>query len=108
MRITTLSAAACSVALLLIPLGAGVAGAETGISVVGMSQSQAETTLSEGDVPYTILNRAGSTMQNCRVTEQRDRGYETEVTYEWNYDDEEWDTIETEVWRGLSLIVFCD
>ncbi|MEE2034205.1 PASTA domain-containing protein [Rhodococcus chondri] len=105
---TTLSAAACAAAgaLLLSPLAAGVATAQPGPHVVGMSQEQATTTLREANVPYRIINRAGSTMQDCRVTEQRDLGYDVEVSYDW--DGKEWDKIETKVWRGIGLTIFCN
>lgn len=108
MRRNILRAAACSAALLISTIGAGVAGAQTDISTVGMSQEQAEATLSEAGVEYIILSRAGSTLRNCNVTEQRDRGYDTEVEYSWDADDQEWDKTETEVWRGVALVVFCD
>lgn len=108
MRKIILGAAACSAALLVSSLGAGVAGAETDISTVGMSQEQAEATLSEAGVEYIILSRSGSTLRNCNVTEQRDRGYDTEVEYSWDADDQEWDKTETLVWRGVALVVFCD
>lgn len=104
---TTISAAACAAAgaLLLSPLAAGVAAAQPAPYVVGMSQEQATTTLEGAGVPYRIINRAGSTMQDCRVTAQRDLGYDVEVEYDW--DGEEWDKIETEVWRGVGLTIFC-
>ncbi len=108
MRRIILGAAACSAALLASTFGAGTAGAQTDISTVGMSQQQAETTLSDAGVPYIILSRSGSALRNCNVTEQRDRGYDTEVTYSWDSDDQDWDKTETLVWRGVALVVLCD
>ncbi|MFX1760507.1 Uncharacterised protein [Rhodococcus gordoniae] len=108
----SLISAACAAALLSpVPLSvalAGTAAAQTDVSVVGMSQEQARTVLSDAGVPYIILNRSGSTMQNCRVTEQRDRGYDVEVEYDWNHEDGTWDKTEVEVWRGLALVIVCD
>jgi hypothetical protein len=108
MHSNVLGAAAGAAGRLATTSGAGVAGAQTDISTVGMSQEQAEATLSEAGVEYIILSRAGSTLRNCNVTEQRDRGYDTEVEYSWDADAEEWDKTETEVWRGVALVVFCD
>ena len=109
----SLVATACAVALLSpVPVSialAGSAAAEIGdFSVVGMSQEQAETALSEADIPYVILNRAGNKLKNCRVTEQRDRGYTVEDEWEWDSGNSEWTKTETEVWRGVALVVFCD
>lgn len=105
-----LSALACAAAL-LSPLPAGIAitataQAQSPINVVGMSQADGQAALSAAGVPYIILNRSGSTMQDCRVTEQRDRGYYVEVDYD--YDDGEWKKTETDVWRGLALVVVCN
>ncbi|WP_301845487.1 hypothetical protein [Rhodococcus pyridinivorans] len=111
MRRSLVSAACAAVMLSPVPLSvalAGTAAAQTDISVVGMSQEQAQQVLSDAGVPYIILNRSGSTMQNCRVTEQRDRGYDVEVEYDWDHENKEWDKTEVEVWRGLALVVLCD
>lgn len=103
-------ALACAAALLApVPTAIAVttiAQAQSPVNVVGMSQAEAQTVLSDTGVPYIILNRSGSTMQDCLVTEQRDRGYYTEVEYD--YDDGEWKRTETEVWRGVALVVVCD
>ncbi|MEU5843183.1 hypothetical protein [Rhodococcus sp. NPDC047139] len=111
MRRSLISTACVAALLSPVPLTvalAGTAAAQTDISVVGMSDDQAEKVLSEAGVPYVILNRSGSTMQNCVVTEQRDRGYDVVTEREWDSDDDEWVTTETEVWRGVALVVVCD
>ncbi|MEE2057833.1 hypothetical protein [Rhodococcus artemisiae] len=107
---TTLSVAACAAAgaLLLSPLAAGIAAAQNAPNTVGMSQEQATRTLTDANVPWRIISRAGSTLQDCTVTEQRDRGYVTETDYEWDYDKQEWKKVETEVWRGVGLIILCN
>ena len=111
MRRSLISAACVAALLSPLPLTvafAGTAAAQTDISVVGMPETEARTALSDAGVPYIILNRSGSTMQNCRVTEQRDRGYDVDVEYTWNSEDSEWDRTEVEIWRGVALVVLCD
>ena len=106
----TFSAAACAAAgaLLLSPLAAGIATAQNAPNTVGMSQEQATRVLNDSGVSWHVISRAGSTLTNCRVTEQRDLGYTTETDYEWDSENEEWDETETEVWNGVGLIIFCD
>ncbi|MFD6857612.1 hypothetical protein ACFWB0_07775 [Rhodococcus sp. NPDC060086] len=107
---TTISAAACAAAgaLLLSPLAAGIATAQNAPNTVGMSQEQATRVLNDSGAPWHIISRAGSTLQDCTVTEQRDLGYDTETEQEWDYDKEEWKTVEVDVWRGVGLIIFCN
>jgi hypothetical protein len=107
---TTLSAAACAAAgaLLLSPLAAGIATAQNAPNTVGMTQEQATTTLTDSNVPWRIISRAGSTLQECTVTEQRDLGYYTETEQEWDSDKQEWKSVEVDVWRGVGLIILCN
>lgn len=101
-------AGACASALFVTILAASTAVAQPGPYVVGMSQEEAVEVLKGTDTPYRIINRAGSTMQNCTVTEQRDRGYDIERDWEWDSSKEEWKLVETKVWRGIGLTIFCD
>jgi len=96
--------AATAAALLL---GGTAASAAPVPSVVGMSESAARATLDAEGVPYTVLNRSGTSSDSCTVTEQRDRGYRTETDTVYDRDDHEFDRIETQVWRGLGLVVVC-
>lgn len=107
MRTTISAIAAATAAVATLLLGAGTAGAAPTPSVVGMSESAARATLDAAGVPYTVLNRSGSASSGCTVTEQRDRGYRTEIDRVYNYDTREFDRVETEVWRGISLAVVC-
>lgn len=106
MRTGTAAASATAAGLLLLAsVAGGTALAQPGPDVVGMSETQAIDTLDRDGVPWRIINRAGSTMTDCVVTEQRDLGYDVQVDYEW--DDDEWKKVETEVWRGVGLTIFC-
>ncbi len=73
-----------------------------------MTQEQATTTLTDSNVPWRIISRAGSTLQECTVTEQRDLGYYTETEQEWDSDKQEWKSVEVDVWRGVGLIILCN
>ncbi|MCK0090821.1 hypothetical protein HCA61_02535 [Rhodococcus sp. HNM0563] len=107
---TTISAAACAAAgaLLLSPLAAGIATAQSAPNTVGMSQDQAAAALDEAGVPWHIVSRSGSTLQECTVTEQRDLGYDTETESEWDSDKQEWKDVTVDVWRGVGLIIVCN
>lgn len=111
-RTSTIAALAATAAL---AFGSGVAAADSigypveGVpNVVGMSEQDATTTLSDAGIPYSITNRAGSTMTDCTVTDQHDKGYITETRPEWNSTDRDWDFIEYDVWQGVGLTVFCN
>ncbi len=90
-----------------VALGTGTAAAQSAPSVVGMSQQSAVAFLTERGVPFTITNRSGNPSGYCAVTEQRDKGYRTEVDYEYDHEDKAFERIETEVWRGIGLTVVC-
>lgn len=108
MRITaTATVAACATAVALL-LGGGTAAAETAPNVVGMNEGAALAALDAEGVPYSVVNRSGSAMTECRVTEQRDRGYRTEVDMVYDHDDNEFDRVETQVWQGVGLTVVCN
>ena len=88
----TLTAAVLA-ATAALTLGTGVASAEwlyedilvVGIpNVVGMSEQDAVATLESQDIPYTITNKSGSALTVCNVTEQRDKGFRTEIRPEWD------------------------
>ncbi|MFZ2527509.1 MAG: PASTA domain-containing protein [Rhodococcus sp. (in: high G+C Gram-positive bacteria)] len=111
-RTSTIAALAATAAL---TLGSGVAAADPigypaeGVpDVVGMSEQNATTTLTNAGIPYSITNKSGSTMTECTVTDQRDKGYITETRAEWDSTDHEWDYVEYDVWQGVGLTVFCN
>lgn len=103
---TTLPAALCAAAATLL-LGSGLAAAQPAPDVVGLSEQQAIALLDAEGIPYRITNRAGNLSGECRVTEQRDRGYRTEVDYVYDHDDDEFDRVERQVWLGVGLVVVC-
>ncbi|MDV6293622.1 PASTA domain-containing protein [Rhodococcus aetherivorans] len=84
---TSVTAAVCAAAasVLLgagtaVLLGAGTAAAaQPAPNVVGMSEHSARAALEAQGVPYGVVNRAGTASGDCHVTEQRDRGYRTEI-----------------------------
>ncbi|MEZ5153212.1 PASTA domain-containing protein [Rhodococcus zopfii] len=106
--ITSAAAAVTAATAAALLLGGPAAAAEPVPSVVGMSESTARATLTEEGVPYTVLNRSGSASASCTVTEQRDRGYRTETDMVYDHDDHEFDRVETQVWRGIGLVVLCN
>lgn len=108
MRTTVTATAAATAAVAALLLGAGTASAQPSNSVVGMSESAARAILDAEGVPYTVLNRSGTSSTACTVTEQRDRGYRTETDMVYDHDDHEFDRIETQVWRGVGLVVVCN
>ena len=71
-------------------------------------EQDAVATLESQDIPYTITNKSGSALTVCNVTEQRDKGFYTEVRPEWDSTDQEWDYVEYKIWRGLGLTVVCN
>jgi len=112
----TLTAAVLA-ATTALTLGTGVASAEwlyedilvVGIpNVVGISEQDAVATLESQGIPYTITNKSGSALTVCNVTEQRDKGFRTEIRPEWDSWDQEWDFVEYKIWRGLGLTVVCN
>lgn len=90
-----------------LTFGTATALAQSAPNVVGMSEQAATETLTAQNVPYSITNRAGSPGGACSVTEQRDRGYRTEVELEYDYDDNSWDRVEKQIWLGVGLTVVC-
>ncbi|MEV8191389.1 PASTA domain-containing protein [Rhodococcus pyridinivorans] len=101
------TAAVLSLGTAAVLLGTGTATAQPAPGVVGMSEQDAVEMLAANDVPYTIVNRSGSVGGDCTVTAQRDRGYRTVVEYEYDSDDNEFDRVERQVWRGVGLAVVC-
>lgn len=113
-RTLTVAIIAATTALTLAP---GVASAEwlyedilvVGVpNVVGMSEQDAVATLESQGIPFTITNKSGSALTVCNVTDQRDKGFRTEIRPEWDSDNQEWDYVEYEIWRGLGLTVVCN
>lgn len=112
---TSVTAAVCAAAasVLLgagtaVLLGAGTAAAaQPAPNVVGMSEHSARAALEAQGVPYGVVNRAGTASGDCHVTEQRDRGYRTEIDMRYNHDKDEFERVETQVWRGVGLAVVC-
>lgn len=102
-------AAVCTAAVLL---GAGTAAAQAATrpvpNVVGMSEQSARATLEAQGVPYGVVNRAGTASGHCHVTGQRDRGYRTEVDMQYNHEKNEFERVETPIWRGVGLTVVCN
>ena len=102
-------AAVCTAAVLL---GAGTAAAQAAtrpvLNVVGMSEQSARATLEAQGVPYGVVNRAGTASGHCHVTGQRDRGYRTEVDMQYNHEKNEFERVETPIWRGVGLTVVCN
>lgn len=107
MRTTISAAAAAAAAAAALLLGAGTAAAAPAPSVVGMSEPGARAALDAAGVPFTVLSRSGSASGVCTVTEQRDRGHHTEIDMVYNHDKREFERVETQVWRGLALVVLC-
>lgn len=103
----TVAVAGPALALGFAVLGAGTAAAQSAPNVVGMSEHAAVEVLNADDVPFSIVNRAGSPAGYCAVTAQRDRGYRTVVESEYDYEDGEFDRVERQVWRGVALTVVC-
>ncbi|AYA23683.1 hypothetical protein [Rhodococcus rhodochrous] len=101
------TAAVLSLGTAAVFLGTGTAAAQSAPGVVGMSEQAAVGVLTAEGVPYSIVNRSGSAGGDCTVTAQRDRGYRTEVEYEYDSDDNEFDRVERQVWRGVGLTVVC-
>lgn len=87
--------------------GTATATAQPAPNVVGMEEHAAVDLLEARGVPFTITNRAGNISGHCAVVEQRDKGYRTEVEVEYDYDDNEFDRTEVQVWRGIGLTVVC-
>ena len=104
---TSVTAAACAAAATVL-LGTGTAAAaQPAPNVVGMSEHSARAALEAQGVPYGVVNRAGTASGDCHVTEQRDRGYRTEIDMRYNHDKDEFERVETQVWRGVGLAVVC-
>lgn len=104
---TSVTAAVCAAAASVL-LGAGTAAAaQPAPNVVGMSEHSARAALEAQGVPYGVVNRAGTASGDCHVTEQRDRGYRTEIDMRYNHDKDEFERVETQVWRGVGLAVVC-
>lgn len=72
-----------------------------------MTQQEAVETLETQGVPYSITNRAGDPGGVCTVTDQRDKGYRTEVESTYDWEDGTWDDEEVQVWLGIGLTVVC-
>jgi hypothetical protein len=105
MRKTIMTALLAGAAALTI--GTGVAAADSAPSVVGMEEHAATAKLTAQGTPYSITNRAGSIAGTCTVTEQRDRGYRTEIESTYDHTRNDWVRKETKVWRGVGLTVVC-
>lgn len=104
---TSVTAAVCAAAASVL-LGTGTAAAaQPAPNVVGMSEHSARAALEAQGVPYGVVNRAGTASGDCHVTEQRDRGYRTEIDMRYNHDKDEFERVETQVWRGVGLAVVC-
>lgn len=90
-----------------VALGTGTAAAQSAPVVVGMSQQSAVEFLTERGVPFTITNRSGNLSGYCAVTAQRDKGYRTEVDFDYDHKNKTYERSKTEVWRGIGLTVVC-
>ncbi|MEE2035166.1 hypothetical protein [Rhodococcus chondri] len=102
----TLSAAVLAGAAALT-FGTATATAQPAPNVVGMEEHAAYAVLDARAVPFTVTNRSGNISGQCTVTGQRDKGYRTEVEWEYDHSNNEYDRTEIRVWRGIGLTVVC-